>query len=492
MSTDINGVMMQYFEWYIAPDGNHYKKLSEEIEALAKVGITAIWLPPSYKGNGGASDVGYAVYDKYDLGEFEQKGSVRTKYGTKEELKEATQKAKAHGVQIYADIVFNHRIGGDEMEMLMAAPFDKHDRHHQLGPAQEIGVYTKFTFPGRDGKHSSFVWNKSHFDSVNYNALDPHKDMIWLFEGQSFEKVSSLEKGNYDFLLGCDLDMDNSEVQRELAEWGKWLMSELPIDGFRLDAVKHIPHWFYPFWLDKMNEAATKELFCVGEYWSCETSTLLEYIRLTEGKIKLFDVPLQNNFRTASIMGKNYDLRRIFDGSILCHMPTHSVTIVENHDTQPLQALENVVEPWFKPIAYALILLRKDGYPCVFYADYYGSEYEDFGRDGNKHKIVMHSHKWIIDKLLYARKEFAYGEQYDYFDHPNVVGWSRIGDDTHSGSMAVLISNGDNGYKWMYTGKPSTKYRDLLEHRAEIVETNEHGYGRFCCRGGSVSVWVEG
>jgi hypothetical protein len=75
---------------------------------------------------------------------------------------------------------------------------------------------------------------------------------------------------------------------------------------------------------------------------------------------------------------------------------------------------------------------------------------------------------------------------------PIVVGWSRIGDDTHSGSMAVLISNGDNGYTWMYTGKPSTKYRDLLEHRAEIVETNEHGYGRFCCRGGSVSVWVEG
>ncbi|MDI8752022.1 hypothetical protein MJH54_31455, partial [Salmonella enterica subsp. enterica serovar Montevideo] len=40
-----------------------------------------------------------------------------------------------------------------------------------------------------------------------------------------------------------------------------------------------------------------------------------------------------------------------------------------NHDTQPLQALEAPVEPWFKPLAYALILLRENGVPSVFYPD---------------------------------------------------------------------------------------------------------------------------
>ena len=39
-----------------------------------------------------------------------------------------------------------------------------------------------------------------------------------------------------------------------------------------------------------------------------------------------------------------------------------------------------MVEPWFKPLAYALILLRREGYPCIFYADYYGAEYEDWGQ----------------------------------------------------------------------------------------------------------------
>ena len=52
---------------------------------LAEAGFTAVWLPPAYKGVNGAADVGYGVYDLYDLGEFEQKGSVRTKYGTKEQ-----------------------------------------------------------------------------------------------------------------------------------------------------------------------------------------------------------------------------------------------------------------------------------------------------------------------------------------------------------------------------------------------------------------------
>ena len=51
-----------------------------------------------------------------------------------------------------------------------------------------------------------------------------------------------------------------------------------------------------------------------------------------------------------------------------------AVTFVDNHDSEPGQALESFIEDWFKPLAYALILLRKEGLPCVFYGDYYGIE----------------------------------------------------------------------------------------------------------------------
>lgn len=50
------------------------------------LGMTAVWLPPAYKAADGSEGVGYAVYDLFDLGEFDQKGSVRTKYGTKLEF----------------------------------------------------------------------------------------------------------------------------------------------------------------------------------------------------------------------------------------------------------------------------------------------------------------------------------------------------------------------------------------------------------------------
>jgi alpha-amylase len=47
--------------------------------------VLRVWLPPAYKGVGGGNEVGYGVYDLFDLGEFDQKGSVLIKYGTRDE-----------------------------------------------------------------------------------------------------------------------------------------------------------------------------------------------------------------------------------------------------------------------------------------------------------------------------------------------------------------------------------------------------------------------
>ena len=57
--------------------------------------------------------------------------------------------------------------------------------------------------------------------------------------------------------------------------------------------------------------------------------------------------------------------------------------------------------------------------------------------------------------------------------------------------MAVLMSDGPEGLKWMEVGKPDTKFIDLTGHIKEPVYTNEWGWGEFDCQGGSVSVWVE-
>jgi len=111
-----NGVMMQYFHWYLPPNGSLWREFATQVEELAAVGITSVWLPPAYKGITGSDDVGYSVYDLYDLGEFDQKGTVPTKYGTKDEYITAIKVAKEAGIRVYADVVFNHMMGADATE----------------------------------------------------------------------------------------------------------------------------------------------------------------------------------------------------------------------------------------------------------------------------------------------------------------------------------------------------------------------------------------
>jgi alpha-amylase len=484
---DINGTMMQYFHWYIPADGNFWNEVTANASDLAKAGFTAMWLPPAYKGLSGGWDVGYGVYDLFDLGEFDQKGSVRTKYGNKDQYLAAIKALKTNGVQVYADVVLNHKMGGDEPEIAKATPYSQSDRVNPKGGQQEIKSYTYFNFPGRKGQYSNFEWHWYHFDAVDYNAYNSgDNSTVYLFEGKRFDDYVALEKGNFSYLMGCDLDFQNEWVRGEIDYWGRWYYDTTGVDGFRLDAIKHISAWYFPQWIDQIEKHAKKDLFVVGEYWQPDIDSLLWYINTVGGRMSVFDVPLHYNFHYASKAGGNYDMRRLLNNTVMQRDPVHAVTFVENHDSQPLQALESVVEPWFKPLAYAVILLRAQGYPCVFYADYYGATYKDKG-----YEIYMPSHRYLIDKFLEARKLYAYGPQYDYFDHWNTVGWTRLGDAKHPKAMAVLMSDGPAGSKWMEVGKPNAKFMDMTGHVKDPVYTNQAGWGEFRCNGGSVSVWVQ-
>ena len=481
-----NGVMMQYFHWYTDPNLILWNEVKDKAQELAEAGFTAIWLPPAYKGFVGSYDVGYGVYDMYDLGEFDQKCSIRTKYGTKKQYLAGIQALQACGIQVYADGVLNHRLGGDAAEIFKAIPFSQSDRLNPQGGMREIKSYTHYNFPGRQGKYSDFEWHCWHFDAVDYDEFTQDSSKVFLIEGKQFDDYVALENGNFDYLMGCDVDYQNKEVRDEIIRWGKWYLDITNVDGFRLDAIKHISSWFFPEWIDTLEKHVGKDLFVVGEYWYNDIGTLHWYVNAVQGRMSVFDVPLHYNFHSASKSGGYYDMRRILDGTMMQQNSTNAVTFVENHDSQPLQALESPVEPWFKPLAYALILLRQQGYPCIFYADYFGASYSDRGYD-----IYMPSHRWLIDKFLYARHNYAYGKQYDYLDHWDIIGWTRLGDEEHPQAMAVIMSNGAGGSKWMEVGKPNTKFYDLTEHSKGAVCTNEFGWGEFHCLGGSVSVWVQ-
>ena len=193
-------------------------------------------------------------------------------------------------------------------------------------------------------------------------------------------------------------------------------------------------------------------------------------------------MPLHFNFRDAAKGGRDYDLRRIFDGTLVKENPLVAVTFVDNHDSQPGQSLESWVMDGFKPLAYAVILLREHGYPWVFYGDYFGSPGDAEGR--NK----LTSNRKLIDDFLRARTRFTSGEQHDYFDHPTCVGWLWTGDATRPGGLAVVMSTGDAGTKRMKASQPNTAFRDLTGHWPQPVTADENGEAEFRCQPGSVSV----
>lgn len=475
-----NETMIQYFEWYLPEDAGHWKRCTKAAKELAEAGITFAWLPPAYKGQAGIHDVGYGVYDTYDLGEFDQKGTIPTKYGTREEYQEAVQALQAEGVQVLGDIVLNHRMGADEQETVMATKENWGSRFQDISGEEEVQVWTKFTFPGRAGKYSDFQWNWTHFDGTDWDEERKEKALL-RFQGKTWENDVDNENGNYDYLMGDDLDMGNPEVMEELEHWGKWYLDSTGIDGMRLDAVKHISADFFCQWLGKMREHKGKDFFAVGEYWSPDNGKLVNYLNKTGKCMQLFDVPLHFKFHEASCAGGNFDMRGLLQNTLAEADSWHAVTFVDNHDTQPGQALQSFVMEWFKPLAYGVILLQEAGIPCVFYGDYYGIPHDNIAPVAE------------LPKLLKLRKDYAYGTQHSYYDDFNVVGFTREGMEEKPGSgLALLISDGCGGSKQMYIGKhfAGKTFYDTMEKCPEKVVIGEDGCGTFRVEGGSISVWI--
>jgi len=173
--------------------------------------------------------------------------------------------------------------------------------------------------------------------------------------------------------MGSDIDHSHPAVREDLINWGVWIMKETGAAGFRFDAIKHIDEGFVAEFVQQVRERLDNpDLFCVGEFWKMALPSLESYLDKFPEQMSLFDACLHNNFHSAGEQGVNFDLRQIFDNTLLQSRPVDAVTLVCNHDTQPTQALEAPVATWFAPLAYSLINLRGDGYPCIFAGDLWG------------------------------------------------------------------------------------------------------------------------
>jgi alpha-amylase len=105
------GVIMQAFYWDCprleGKEHQWWNHIKSKVQSLSNVGVTALWLPPASKAaNIGGQSMGYDPYDYYDLGDIDQKGSIKTWFGSKDELLDLIKVAHDDNIQVYADIDF--------------------------------------------------------------------------------------------------------------------------------------------------------------------------------------------------------------------------------------------------------------------------------------------------------------------------------------------------------------------------------------------------
>lgn len=189
LSTCAQDVMMQawYWDYPTTVSGKTFiTHLGEKAEELSDVGFTQIWLPPLSKGSGGGFSVGYDVRDYYDLGQY---GNAR--WGSRSQLDNTISAFSAQGVDLIADMVWNHRDGGraedngavegwiENMNFSKAAagdqpmPSDRWRCYLPLGGSSGNGAGTYYLKVRSASEHPNF-FGKSYTVMTWTNTMGPN------------------------------------------------------------------------------------------------------------------------------------------------------------------------------------------------------------------------------------------------------------------------------------------------------------------------------
>ena len=388
------GVMMQAFFWDCPRVDNRefqwWNYVCGQVPSLAKVGFTSLWLPPVHKAaNLNGPSMGYDPYDYYDLGEFDQKGFVPTWFGTKAQLLDLIQTAHSYRLSLIADMVLNHNSGAD---------------------AQEIN-------PIIDQERWTLFNPKSETFARNWESFHPSRYETW--DEMAFGDMP-------------DLSHRNPYVYAELLKLARWLIENIGFDGFRYDFVKGygantitaIQEYRY------MREEKPFVPYGVAEFWD-NARAIENWVELanfsSSNPVDDFDFPLREMLK-ALCDQYGFSLNNLTTWeTVLQKQPQTTVTFVENHDLR--DEGRPIVND--KLLAYSYILTH-EGYPCVFWHDYFNY---NLGMDGTPNGIAA---------LVSAHEQYAGGATNVLYVDDNLYIMQRSGYGDDPGLVYVLNNRGDN------------------------------------------------
>ena len=241
-------VMLQWFE-------SEWDEMYRRLPEVAEIGYDYMWIPPPTKGPTGQgtiwANVGYNLYDRFDIGDVPQRGSLATRYGTRGSLSNMVKKAHQLDIKIIPDIIMNHNGNGPDFREypgMMADDFHVqwHENYvntlnYQRGPRMDQWSHG-------DG-FGGTMWQELA-QLIDIRTEDPNPDPYrftggsntpgWNLVGSRPDYIR--HPGQYDrypYAYGTEL------ASEMLNRWIAWLGDAVDYDGLRLDAGKHTPYEFF-------------------------------------------------------------------------------------------------------------------------------------------------------------------------------------------------------------------------------------------------------
>ena len=320
-----------YYEIFVRAfrdsDGDHigdFKGIEEQIPYLADLGITGIWLMPI---TDSGSQHGYDVRNYYE---------ANSDYGTMEDFQSMLATCHEYGIDVIMDLVVNHcswanvwfqeALKGPTLEDGSANPYWDYftfvpaDANFVEKTADEIHQEEE-AYLEEHGSMEGYEAQYPLYDNATYGP----ENTVWRNTDEAAEQMEKWgvisDKSNivsgYDFIgiFGAgmpDLNYESEALRQEMKDVADfWL--DAGVDGFRLDAARHIYGDYYSniysdyifeknmdYWRDfrASLEAEHPDVYLVGEVWEKNVDNVVPF--LTDGGLhSVFDFNLSGKIYEA-------------------------------------------------------------------------------------------------------------------------------------------------------------------------------------------------
>lgn len=256
--------MLQMFE-------AKWTTIEERMPDIFATGYGQMWLPPPQRAEGGQS-VGYDVFDRFDLGSPRNE----TLYGTEKTLKASIAAAHNASVRMYTDFVPNHNgfrnknttnfvtQGGYPGFTLTAGSDGLGDFHNPSVSYQQDPINGSLfgLIDIAHEKNHEFIRNPVQAGNPDnlpagtiWNKPDPNNARFYPDDSLSYPTMNDPNTGTGGTFTRKHFNLDNplaGDPKKEnatglLMRNMHWMIEVIGVDGFRVDAARHMPTWVFNY-----------------------------------------------------------------------------------------------------------------------------------------------------------------------------------------------------------------------------------------------------